>query len=262
MDGVDTDWRSGAIVNPSIAEAGSAIKRKIGSSIVVVAGSCSAEYEGRGSSSSTEGDKLLILKPDGAVIVHGPKGFRPLNWQPSTSHIEISETGGEMLLKFVRRKPRETLLLRCRDVWFVAWIDSPEEGAYWMYLSEEDLREAIVRHPEELLGEKIRFYVKEKRTPAGRADIYGVDGQGRLAIVEVKRIRADERAVRQLEGYVREYSKNAAVRGILAAPDISEKARILLESLGLEFRRIDLKKAYKLVKRSKPKSVLDYLDST
>ncbi|WP_165487901.1 endonuclease NucS [Aeropyrum pernix] len=254
------DGRFGVVSSPTIEEAAGLLEKLLdGSSMVVVAGVCSSEYEGRGASVSTEGDKLLIVKPGGAVILHGPRGFRPLNWQPSTSHTEVATAEGLLTLKFYRRTPREVLKIACSSVWYVAWVRFPEEGAFWMYMTEDDLRRAVALHPRELLGEDIRFFAEEKRTPSGKADLYGVDGRGNIVIVEVKRVRADESAVRQLEGYVRDYPTQAKVRGILVAPDISDAARRLLESRGLEFRRVDLKKAYSLLKPGRGRSVLDFL---
>ncbi|BAN90096.1 endonuclease NucS [Aeropyrum camini] len=254
--------RFGVASSPTVEEAADLLKRLIdGSSMVVAAGFCSSQYEGRGASVSTEGDKLLIVKPGGAVILHGPRGFRPLNWQPNTSHTEVSVEKGTLTMKFYRRTPREVLTITCSRVWYIAWVRFPEEGAFWMYMTEDDLRRAVASNPRELLGEDIRFFAEEKRTPTGKADLYGVDGEGNIVIVEIKRVKADESAVRQLEGYVRDYPTQARVRGILVAPDISDTARSLLESLGLEFRRVDLKKAYSLMKsgRGSRRSVLDFL---
>ena len=63
-----------------------------------------------------------------------------------------------------------------------------------------------------------------------------------MVIVEVKRSKANQAAVHQLERYVSAVRLqlpplfSAGVRGILAAPDISKPARTQLERLGLEFK--------------------------
>ena len=53
--------------------------------IVIIAGRCTVEYEGRASSSLGSGERLVILKPDGSALVHRPKDYSPVNWQPPGS---------------------------------------------------------------------------------------------------------------------------------------------------------------------------------
>ncbi len=252
--------------SPRLDEAVEVLRRAVFSKKpLVLAGLCEARYEGRAASEAEAGDKLVIVKADGSVIVHGLKGFKPLNWQPDTSYIGVESVEGEVRMTFVRRRPREVLEVRCREVGFIAVFESPVEGGYWMFLSEDEIRNAIASFPREVLGEDLVFPEKERRLrEAGYADLYGYDSEGRPVIVEVKRVKAGEEAVRQLLRYV-EKARNMGkrgVRGILAAPDISDAARSLLERSGLEFRRIDLKRVYGLLKSGRERRTLEeFLES-
>ena len=263
LGGRDGYRRYKALASPSPEESLSlveeAVSRKL---LLVLAGLCEAVYEGRGASEAGPGDKLVIVKPDGSVIVHGVKGFKPLNWQPDTSYIDVSLSGGELVLKFVRRRPREVLVVKCSEIGFVAACLAPVEGAYWMFMSEEEIRGLIVSRPESFLGERIRFLEKEKSLgEEGFADAYGYDEEGNAVVVEVKRVKAGEEAVRQLMRYVERARalRKGRVRGILVAPDITEAARKLLEAGGLEFVRIDLRKAYLEAKRRRQASLEDFI---
>ncbi len=82
-------------------------------------------------------------------------------------------------LKAVRRRPREVLVVKCSEIGFVAACLAPVEGAYWMFMSEEEIRGLIVSRPESFLGERIRFLEKEKSLgEEGFAHAYGYDEKG------------------------------------------------------------------------------------
>ncbi|ACL10433.1 indolepyruvate ferredoxin oxidoreductase, alpha subunit [Desulfurococcus amylolyticus 1221n] len=57
--------------------------------VVIIIGECSIEYEGRSASRLGNGERILIIKQDGSVLVHRPQGYSPVNWQPETSVIEV-----------------------------------------------------------------------------------------------------------------------------------------------------------------------------
>jgi RecB family endonuclease NucS len=74
-------------------------------------------------------------------------------------------------------------------------------------------------------------------------DIFGVDSEGTAVVVELKRRRVGPAAAGQLKRYVaalsRELGDDEAVRGILVAPSVTDRARELLDREGLEFVGID-----------------------
>ena len=58
-------------------------------SLIVLMGLMEVYYEGRAASSLGPGERLLIIKQDGSLLVHRPTGYEPVNWQPPGSKIEI-----------------------------------------------------------------------------------------------------------------------------------------------------------------------------
>ena len=67
--------------------------------------SCEIEYHGRAKSSLGRGERMIILKEDGTLIVHQKTGRNAVNWMPPKSKIEIKVKDG--LLQLVSTKYRE-----------------------------------------------------------------------------------------------------------------------------------------------------------
>ncbi|WP_290818528.1 endonuclease NucS [Halovivax sp.] len=83
MTAADPDERVRTIARPSLAAARDAVADALErGAVVTVVGRCTVEYEGRATSSLGPGDRHLMVKPDGTVMVHTAAGRQPVNWQP------------------------------------------------------------------------------------------------------------------------------------------------------------------------------------
>ncbi|MEA2070737.1 MAG: endonuclease NucS [Asgard group archaeon] len=51
--------------------------------MITIFGNCSAIFDGRIKSYLPHGDRLLFIKKDETLILHGATGLKPLNWQKS-----------------------------------------------------------------------------------------------------------------------------------------------------------------------------------
>jgi len=214
----------------------------------LIVATCSVDYDGRARSRLGEGDRVIIIKPDGAVLVHRPYGSLPVNYQPegSTVSVRVEEEG--LVITAVRSKPAERLTIRVSRVAHLVVAEMKDDAKFEMWGSEDELRDAIARNPELFLGERLKpVDVEAKLGRVGFADLLMVDDAGNYVVVEVKREEAGVDAVFQLKRYVG-YAREALggrVRGILAAPSISKRALSLLAKEGLEFRRVDPRAAAK-----------------
>lgn len=234
----------------------------------IVLGRCSVEYEGRGASRLGPGDRVIMIKPDGAVLVHRPTGYSPVNWQPTSSVINIERDGAGLVLRSLRDRPREILTVRFEAIQLIAVLAGMEDSAEFIeYVDEAEIRDYLYENPESL-EPGLKPLAKEKPVGEGYVDIYAVDSDGNPVVVEVKRVTAGVEAVRQLYRYVETIRSSATtqvkVRGILAAPNITKDALALLNSLGLEYRRISLPAIYKSIRarrgvRGKTRGLLDYI---
>ena len=236
--------------------------------LIVMVALCSIEYEGRGASRLGPGERLIIVKPDGSLLVHRSTGYSPVNWQPESDSITIQVRDEGLVLRSVRRRPREILSVTIMYIYLLLIIEAlRDEAEFIEYLDESEIRDYLYEHLEEVeIG--LKPLAKEKRVGEGYVDIFAVDSNGRHVIIEVKRTTAGPEAVRQLYRYVKSLQEGmrvGSVRGILVAPSISKEARLLLSALRLEYRRINIQQIYRRLREARrkrlDKGLLDFMAS-
>ncbi len=241
--------------NPSLNRAEVLLREAVAKKkLVIILGRCKALYHGRGASRLGWGDRLVIVKPDGAVLVHRPTGYSPVNWQPDSQAITVEVTDEGLMLRSVRGRPREVLEVYFSTFYMVTVAEGLEDVAEFIeYMDEAEIRDYLARHPEEI-EPGLRVLRTERPLGPGYVDIFAVDREGRTVIIEVKRVTAGRDAVLQLKGYVDALKKEnpgAPLRGILVAPSITKEAKSLLQALGLEYKQIELAKLYKKAEKDK-----------
>ncbi|MEM1871015.1 MAG: endonuclease NucS, partial [Thermofilaceae archaeon] len=236
------------LVRPSMEEAAAGIRRAVaGKHVCIIIARCSVRYSGRASSTLGPGERVIIVKQDGSVLVHKPEGYEPVNWQPPGTVISTELRGGKLVLRAVRLRPHEELVVEVEEVLMLAHARLRDEEELEMYGSEEEIRDALVENPH-LIKEGLKPVEIERRTRAGFIDALFTDSDGRLVVVEVKKGVAGADAVVQLKRYVEALKRELGreVVGILAAEKLAKGAQALLAREGLEFRRIDPKVLQKL----------------
>jgi RecB family endonuclease NucS len=125
------------LVDPDMDRAGEVIKRAIrNKEVLVIIGFCSVDYQGRSESRLTEGERLIIVKEDGALLVHRPTGYKPVNWQPSTSIIEVKRSNDKLIIMAVRDKPREIVWINLSRVNVLFHGKLVDKGEFVMYMDE------------------------------------------------------------------------------------------------------------------------------
>ena len=206
--------------------------------LVTLFGRCTVDYEGRAESTLGPGDRHVMLKPDGTVLVHTDEGQQPVNWQPPGCTHEPAIEDGRLVVHSVRETPPEELSVTFEGIRQVSafTVEDPEDLA--LSGTEADLKERILADPD-LVEAGFEPQATERETPAGAVDIYGEDSEGTTVVVELKRRRVGPDAVGQLQRYVaaleRDLHADTEVRGILVAPSVTDRARKLLAERGLEF---------------------------
>ena len=243
--------RSKIEVNPSLDQAAELLHYAFQNQLLaLIAGECKVDYRGRASSFLDWGERLIIIKKDGSLLIHRPTGYEPVNWQPSGCLFHVKQLEDSLLIRAVRKSPHEVVDITVRSIKLAAALELLDHGAFSMHLTEEDMKKAILRNPS-LIEEGFKPISEEKALPTGFVDIIGRDAHGNLVVVELKNETANREAVIQLYRYVSTLRKtNPSVRGIIAAPKIAKSARQLLESLKLEFKQLTPEMCSKYLRRS------------
>ena len=248
--------------NPTNEEAYTKIKSGISRhKTVIVAGKCTVDYDGRAASRLESGERLVIFKSDGSALIHRPRDYSPVNWQPSGSLFNTKMVKGKLVIRVYRPKEKETLELTFTRVIMVATLDLHDNGEFILYASEKDMQEAILFDPT-LLEPGFKPLEAERTVEPGFIDIIGVDKENALTIVEIKRNSATRKDVLQLHKYMEIYSTDNGrkVRGILVAPEIKKNAKKELETLGYEFKTLTPQECSNVLRRKKSKALTDFFN--
>lgn len=212
-----------------------ALERK---ALLTLVGQCEVNYDGRASSYLPPGDRLVILKPDGTLLVHRDEQRKPVNWQPPGCTHTARLDHERLVIESTRTTPHEEVTIIFETLMQTSWFELDDSSTLALSGSEEDLRQRILADPD-ILEDGFQAMMTERETPAGPVDIYGKDTRGTPTVVELKRRRVGPDAVGQLSRYVealdRDLPTDRPVRGILVVPSVTDRAEKLLATEELEF---------------------------
>jgi len=205
---------------------------------IVLGCTCSIRYSGRAESFLGLGDRVILIKNDKAILVHQPTGNQPINYmKPDTTHSVVMD-GGKLLLRSKNLPLKEFLNVTIDRIHFYNSHKLEDSQTITVAGTEEDMSNMLYANPG-LIEDGFKPVSREEQTKYGFIDVFGTDKNGMLTIVECKRYCADLSAVTQLRRYVEKMmiSKGISkIRGILAAPKITENAKKMLEDWGFEFK--------------------------
>jgi RecB family endonuclease NucS len=245
---------------PTVEKAAEFIKAAVADrNAIILVGNCWVDYKGRASSKLEPGERIIMIKEDGSVLVHRPIGYQPVNWQPTGCMFQIRSRGEILIVRAVRRKPSESVNITFDHVYLVTSMKLIDRGVYSLHASESDMQQAILLEPS-LLEEGFVPISYEKKVEPGFVDVYGMDRDGRLVVVELKRRTAGRDAALQLAKYI-DYIKTVAkrdLRGVLVAPHLAKGVQTVLTSLGLEFKALEPKKCAEVLRRSETRKLADF----
>ena len=257
---MDTPRKQLVLESPSLEEAEKAIKSGVSAHrTIIIAGECTVEYSGRASSKLGPGERVVLLKTDGSALVHRPKDYSPVNWQPPGSLFRTRLIEGCLTVRVYRRKENESMEIIYTKLSLVAVLDLSDAAEFSLYATEKDMQEAILYRPE-LLEEGFRPVSKELPVDPGFIDIIGYDRENRLTVVEIKRVKATKDAVNQLRKYMEVIDMDAQrpVRAILVAPELAKGTEKLLKSYGFEFKPLSPQACSDGLKEKKGKPLTAY----
>ena len=120
-----------ALENPSLEEAlqlvGEALAER---RVLLLVGNCWVAYRGRASSTLEPGERLVMVKGDGSVLVHRPSGYEPVNWQPPGCLFQSRVLNDVLEIRAVRRRPRESVRLSFDQVYLASALNHVDAGEF------------------------------------------------------------------------------------------------------------------------------------
>ena len=239
------------LVSPSLVEARDELLRGVeGRKMIVLTASCSVSYSGRTGSQLGEGERLVLLKEDGCVLVHRGRDYQPVNWQPSGCVIQAYLDAGKLVVKAVRPSPLESLNIIVTQVQFLGTFHLRDEAEFFLHASEEDMQRAILLEPN-IVEPGLKVVDLEKKVVPGFVDVYGVDVDGNTVVIEIKKDPAGFPAVKQLAEYLKylHASPGRKLRPVTVAPGLSKGTQALMAKMGIEFKQLSLQKCVEILQK-------------
>ena len=124
------------IVNPTISEAEKTVKEAVSQhKTLLIVGECQVHYQGRAKSKLELGERIMIVKDDGSLLVHRSVGYEPVNWQPPGCVFHTKAKGDTLEVNAVRRKPAESVRVLFGKIYLVAALMLSDSGEFSLYSS-------------------------------------------------------------------------------------------------------------------------------
>jgi RecB family endonuclease NucS len=174
--------------------------------VVIISAAMRVEYHGRASSVASLSPRIMIMKPDGTLIVHEDTKHRPINWQPPGTRFSLSIGDDSILvLEALRRKDRESVVIHFDELYFIA-ASKIVAGEFSFSGSESQMVDLVSENPS-LIEPGFTPERREFRTRHGKVDLVGKDKEGNILVLEFKRRQAQLEAASQLGRYVQYFSE-------------------------------------------------------
>ena len=218
--------------------------------LMIIVASCQVQYSGRTGSNLSEGERLIIVKEDGCVLVHRSTDYKPVNWQPGGCIVHAQLSGDKLVLKAVRASLLESLSIVISRVELLAGHKLVDEAEFHLHASEEDMQRAIIYQPS-IVEAGLEIVEYERRVEPGFVDIYALDRKGNSVVIEIKKDPAGVSAVKQLAAYL-EYIQpkpGRKLRPMIVAPGLAKGAQTLLSKMRFEYKQVSLQKCAEVLRR-------------
>lgn len=242
------------ILPNSLRDLANVLPKQIGKRSIFIIGKCDSIFDGRIKSKQAQGERFLIIKKDGSILLHNPAGTRPIQWQkPKAGKIEFiyDAKNSTLIMQSYRPKTDESFFINFSRVDFAITANLQEDSILVSQITgdERDFVNQLVKQPD-LIESGLSILEQEKEIPSGFIDLFAVDSKSRKTVIEVKKQNATLADAHQLHRYVNYFeTTKITVRGILVASHIPERVKAYLHMNNLEAVVIPWQKIFPTVKR-------------
>lgn len=233
--------------------------------IIQIFGRCTARFDGRINSELGDGDRILLIKPDGTLLLHGFSGVKPLNWQkPGAGRIEFrivsaTDDNASWILEMYtyRPKTKESFSIAFDILYNISVFAGKDEVNLHIAGNEADLQDYLVTHPE-VIEEGFKILDREIETPLGFIDLLGIDKDNIKVYIELKKGSITPADVFQLQRYRNVIEKtllNEHFRTMLIGSSIADKSKSYLKKHHCEYKELKWQEIFPTIPRTKAKSL-------
>ncbi len=199
---------------------------------------CQVTYSGRAEAFLPRGDRLIILKQDGVLLIHQPTNGNPINYLKAGAQLQLERHERHLMLH--GKLAKEFIDVEIFRVYECLHRRLEDGQKQTLSGSEADMSDMLRDNPS-LVSPDFKPLAREEQTDVGFIDVFGHDGKGNLVVVECKRYAAGLAAVSQLHRYVKrvqELRGTQRVRGVMAAPKMTANALELLKKYGYAWAEV------------------------
>jgi len=205
---------------------------------------CKITYSGRAEAYVPRGDRMLVLKQDGVLLLHQPVNGTPINYLKAGCSIDFQHVDEHIFLNAKSADQKEFLDVEIFRVYDLM-VRKLEDGQKQILQGTEADMSDMIRDNPELISPDFKPLSREEHTKVGFIDVFGHDGEGNLVVVECKRYAASLACVTQLRRYVKKMKELRGienVKGVMAAPAVTPNAMALLKEWGYAWARVEAPK--------------------
>ncbi len=231
--------------------------------VLMLLGSCTADFDGRIKSKLGKGDRILIIKQDETLLLHSPTGLKPINWQlAGAGKIAFKVIDNNFLQMYTYRpKTEEFFTITFEKVHLAMQYSAIDYASLNVYGDESDMIKYLVENPD-VIENGLKVLEQEKETTVGFVDIFAEDAEERKVIVEVKKQAATPSDAHQLKRY-RDYFEHSGekYRGILVSAHTPDKVLQYLQQHNLESVSVPWQEIFPTIKRPRKLTLHKWLDN-
>jgi hypothetical protein len=168
----------------------------------------------------------------------------------------------QLRIRAFRSQPREVVNIYFDRIRLIFSSRLHDSGDFYLHVSEEQMRDVLLSRPQ-MLEPNFKPIDYERKVEPGFVDIYGVDKDRNLVVVEIKRNPIGRDAVLQLERYIDAIRKETRqlVRGMIVGPSLKKGAQTLLAALNLEFKQLSPKRCFEVLQARKAPKLSEFMDA-
>ncbi|PWI47890.1 hypothetical protein CEE45_09610 [Candidatus Heimdallarchaeota archaeon B3_Heim] len=221
---------------------------------IILVGICDSIFDGRIKSTLEKGDRTLLIKKDGSILLHNATGTRPVQWQKAKAGKIVFTHNSEkktLIMESYRPKTDESFFITFYTILFAAFLEISDEvrkGGH-TYGDEKAFVNQLILHPD-LIEPDLTIIEREKEIAFGFIDLYAQDSNNNYVVIEVKKQAATLNDAYQLHRYIEFFlNQGEKVRGILVANHIPKKVLSYLKIHNLTSVSIPWQDIFPTVKR-------------